>query len=128
MKKLQLDRNSIQEFFTWLAFDKTLSFDDLKIKADNAEEVKLGDFIANYSHNDSDYKNDELIDKIVKYYTELHDNDFPNLHKHCQTFCELFEGNEGKVFANDILGEITYASEKIHYATVIKLNPEFCAD
>lgn len=116
MKKFPLDKKTIQEFFIWLAFDKTTTLNDLQIKADNAEEIKLGDFIANYSHNNSDYTHDELMERIVKYYTQLHDDDFSILHRHCQAFCELFEENEGKVFANDILGEIKYASEKIEYA------------
>lgn len=121
MKKLPLDKNSIQKFFTYLAFDNTTSLDDLQVKADNAEEINLGDFIANYSHNNSDYTHDELMEKILKYYTQLHDDDFSILHQHCQAFCELFEGNDGKVFANDILSEIKYASEKIKYVKVIKL-------
>ena len=116
MKKLPLDKKTIQEFFIWLAFDKTTTLNNLQIKADNAEEIKLGYFIANYSHNNSDYTHDELMERIVKYYTQLHDDDFFILHRHCQAFCELFEENEGKVFANDILGEIKYASEKIEYA------------
>ena len=59
-----------------MAFDKTTTLNNLQIKADNAEEIKLGDFIANYSHNNSDYTHDELMERIVKYYTQLHDDDF----------------------------------------------------
>ena len=121
MKKLLLDKKTIQEFFIWLAFDETTTLDALQIKANNAEEIKLGDFIVNYSHNNSDYTHDELMERILKYYTQLHDDDFSILHQHCQAFCELFEGNDGKVFANDILSEIKYASEKIKYVKVIKL-------
>lgn len=126
MKKLPLDKNSVQEFFTWLAFDNTTSLDDLTIKAENGEEIKLGDFMTNYSHNNSDYSHDELMEKIVKYYTELHDDDFLTLHKHCQAFCELFEGNEGKVFAIDILSEITYVNDKIEYAKMIQMENWIC--
>lgn len=121
MKKLLLDKKTIQEFFIWLAFDETTTLDALQIKANNAEEIKLGDFIVNYSHNNSDYTHDELMERILKYYTQLYDDDFSILHRHCQAFCELFEGNDGKVFANDILSEIKYASEKIKYVKVIKL-------
>lgn len=128
MKEISLDKNSIQKLFTWLAFDNTTSLDDLQVKADNAEEINLGDFMTNYSHNNSDYAYDELMGKIVKYYTQLHEDDLATLHKHCQAFCELFEGNERKVFAEDILGEIKYASEKIEYAKVIQLETFIYSD
>lgn len=128
MKEIPLDKNSVQEFFTWLAFDKTTSLDDLQVKADNAEEIKLGDFMTNYSHNNSDYTHDELMGKIVKYFTQLHEDDLSTLHQHCQAFCELFEGSEEKVFAKDILGEIKYASEKIEYAKVLQVENFICSD
>lgn len=71
MKKLPLDKKTIQEFFIWLAFDKTTTLDDLQMKAENAEEIKLGEFISNYSHNNSDYYDNGLIVRIKKSFFKL---------------------------------------------------------
>lgn len=113
MKKLPLDKKTIQEFFIWLAFDKTTTLDDLQMKAENAEEIKLGEFISNYSHNNSDYYDNGLIVRIKKSFSNLNSEELMIFHNHCKSFCELFEEQEPQQFANQILDEINYFSERL---------------
>jgi len=123
MKTLNTTGQHLQQFFTRLAFDDSISYEILLDKAKNEEEVLLGEFMSNYSHNNSDYCFDELLKRINESFPELDYEDKQRFHNSCQGFCELFEG-EYEVCSFNVLGEINYICERLEEKKQFELELE----